>query len=342
MSAVLEVRGVVDAIAAGKYGLGSGVAATVRPSASPPVAASSAPRASLAGTMLARLSHERQAASTRSSQRFRSAISAAHTECGIGYSCHSTGWPERDERVARLARARDRDDRIGVPWARKIGVVAVGGVALGVGLRGERQVARQADQAGEPLGWRRPVISVIAQPWLKPARTMRAPAMPRSFSRAISARRAPATRAARLVLAQLASVEAEDVVPGAHHVAAVDRHRPGRRMREDEADRPTAARSSSCATGTKSLPSAPRPCRMIDGSAAPVRSRVRSLRGQSVSSVRRGVGRESRRCGGHSRTASRSQGEVVVDHERRVIAEALLEVDVLAQRERRDPGVARW
>ena len=30
-------------------------------------------------------------ASTRSSQRFRSAISCAHTECGIGYSCHSTG-----------------------------------------------------------------------------------------------------------------------------------------------------------------------------------------------------------------------------------------------------------
>ena len=57
MSAVLEVRGVVDAIAAGKYGLSSGVAATVRPSASPPVAASSAPRASVAGTMLARLSH---------------------------------------------------------------------------------------------------------------------------------------------------------------------------------------------------------------------------------------------------------------------------------------------
>ncbi|HEY3635351.1 MAG TPA: hypothetical protein VGK95_09890 [Caldimonas sp.] len=53
MSAVLEVRGVMDALAAGRYGLGSGVAATVPPS----VAASSAPRASLADTMLARLSH---------------------------------------------------------------------------------------------------------------------------------------------------------------------------------------------------------------------------------------------------------------------------------------------
>ena len=57
MSAVLEVRGVVDAVAGGRYGLGSGVAGTVPPSAPAPVAASSAPRASLADTMLARLSH---------------------------------------------------------------------------------------------------------------------------------------------------------------------------------------------------------------------------------------------------------------------------------------------
>jgi hypothetical protein len=53
MAAVLEVRGVRDALAAGSYGLGSGVAAT----APPPVAAASAPRASRADTMLARLSH---------------------------------------------------------------------------------------------------------------------------------------------------------------------------------------------------------------------------------------------------------------------------------------------
>ena len=29
--------------------------------------------------------------STRSSHRFKSPISSMHTECGIGYSCHSTG-----------------------------------------------------------------------------------------------------------------------------------------------------------------------------------------------------------------------------------------------------------
>jgi hypothetical protein len=52
MAAVLEVRGVMDALAAGSYGLGSGVAATA-----PPVTAASVPRASRADTMLARLSH---------------------------------------------------------------------------------------------------------------------------------------------------------------------------------------------------------------------------------------------------------------------------------------------
>jgi hypothetical protein len=57
MSAVLEVRGVMDAVAGGRYGLGSGVAGTVPQSAPPPVAASSTPRASFADTMLARLSH---------------------------------------------------------------------------------------------------------------------------------------------------------------------------------------------------------------------------------------------------------------------------------------------
>ncbi len=56
LSAVLEVRGVRDAIAAGKYGLGASIAATVPPSPRAPVAAASAPRAALAGTLLAELS----------------------------------------------------------------------------------------------------------------------------------------------------------------------------------------------------------------------------------------------------------------------------------------------
>ena len=57
MSAVLEVRGVMSAIAAGRFGLGSAVAATVPPSARPPGAAASAPRSAVAGTMMARLAH---------------------------------------------------------------------------------------------------------------------------------------------------------------------------------------------------------------------------------------------------------------------------------------------
>jgi hypothetical protein len=63
--------------------------------------------------------------------------------------------------------------------------------------------------------------------------------MPRSFSRSISA----STEALRFaqplfVLAPLVHVEAEDVVPGAHDVAAVDRHRTRRRVRKDVAHRP--------------------------------------------------------------------------------------------------------
>jgi hypothetical protein len=71
---------------------------------------------------------------------------------------------ERDERVARLARARDRDDRIGSAMGEEDRRVVVGGVPLGVGLGGKRQVARQADQAGQALGVAQPVISVIAPP----------------------------------------------------------------------------------------------------------------------------------------------------------------------------------
>ena len=178
-------------------------------------------------------------ASTRSSQRFRSAISAAQTECGIGYSCHSTGVAERDERVARLARSRDRDHRIA--RCRGRGRSA---------CRGWRRAARRRScrrAAGSPTGrpGRRaarrgagPVISVIAQPWLKPARTMRAAGdAARLLARDQRLDERLRLAQAGLVLAQRVRVEAEDVVPGAHHVAAVDRHRPRRRVREDEADR---------------------------------------------------------------------------------------------------------
>lgn len=55
MSAVLEVRGVKDAIATGRYGLGASVAATAPQSPRAPVAAASAPRTARAGTLLAGL-----------------------------------------------------------------------------------------------------------------------------------------------------------------------------------------------------------------------------------------------------------------------------------------------
>ena len=87
-------------------------------------------------------------------------------------------------------------------------------------------------------------MSVIAQPWLKPASTIRPAGMPRAFSRAISASTSACdSRSPALVLALLRRVEteAEDVVPGAHDVAAVDRHRPRRRVRKDEAHRADGA-----------------------------------------------------------------------------------------------------
>ena len=86
----------------------------------------------------------------------------------------------------------------------------------------------------------------------------------RARFRARSAPRSrPATRArhARPPASRGLRVAAFDVVPGAHHVAVVDGHRLHRRVRKHEADvgarRQDRAR---CTIGTKSLPSAPRPC----------------------------------------------------------------------------------
>ena len=59
--------------------------------------------------------------------------------------------PERDERVARCPRAVDRDDRVLRAVGQKDRHVAVGGVPFGFGLGRQRQIARQADQPGEPL-----------------------------------------------------------------------------------------------------------------------------------------------------------------------------------------------
>ena len=75
------------------------------------------------------------------------------------------------------------------------------------------------------LGWRSPACSVIAPPCEKPASTMRLRGTPRSTSRSI--RRSTASADARMrVLVFLAhEFAAEDVVPRAHHVAAVDRDR---------------------------------------------------------------------------------------------------------------------
>ena len=169
---------------------------------------------------------------------------SAHTECGIGYSCHSTGWPSAT-RTSRDWRAR----AIGITGSlRAVGQedrrVAVGGVPLGLGLRGQRQVARQADQPGEPLvvaqaGHERH-RAALAEAGQDDARGRRRRAPSRcaiSASTSACDSRSPASSSRCW-----SRVEAEDVVPGAHHVAAVDRHRPRRRVREDEAHRADGGR----------------------------------------------------------------------------------------------------
>ena len=76
----------------------------------------------------------------------------------------------------------------------------------------------------------------MAPPWEKPATTMRSAGIPRSRSRRTQrAERRRRVADAGLVLGG-AAVEARDVVPRAHAVAAVDRHRADRGVREHETD----------------------------------------------------------------------------------------------------------
>ena len=175
---------------------------------------------------------------------------------------------DRDSR-APTSTSRDASARsIGItvslrPCARKIGTSLLAAYRSAAVDRGQRQIARQADQAREPLAMPQPRQqhhrAALRKTHQHDARSRQAAlALPRD--QRLHARHRLAQ--ARLVFA-LCEVGAEDVVPGAHHIAAVDRDRPCRRVRQHEAHRADGARSSSSATGTKSLPSAPSPCSTI-------------------------------------------------------------------------------
>ena len=101
-----------------------------------------------------------------------------------------------------------------VPCAMKIGTPALAAWRSACEDVRERQIGRQRDQAGERLGWRRPVCSVIAPPCEKPASTMRARGVPRSTSRAISASTGAVRGADAALVLAAHEVGAEDVVPG--------------------------------------------------------------------------------------------------------------------------------
>ena len=205
----------------------------------------------------------------------------------------------------------------------------------------QRQIAREADQPGQPLAVAQRGLSAIAPPWREAGQRRCAPAaMPRAFSlrdQRLDQRLRGAH--AGLVLALRPQVEAEDVVPGAHDVAAVDRHRPLGACGKTKRTGPSAADRARRTIGTKSLPSAPRPCRMMIA--------ARGVRPGFV--FDRFEGHLGSRCAvaisvrGAIRAPSCSEREVVVDHQRRVIGEALVEVDLLAcAPARRCAGVARW
>ena len=161
------------------------------------------------------------------------------------------------------------------PWARKIGTPALAAL---------RSAPACAPAAGSPTapparpgarGGAAPVSSVDRAALREAASTMRVAGTPR-WTLALDQRfdAAPATRAAR-PRPRGRAVGAEDVVPGAHAEPIVDRHRPHRRVREDEAHRPRPAGSSSGTMGSKSLPSAPRPCSKITRRTAAGRFRPR-------------------------------------------------------------------
>ena len=105
-------------------------------------------------------------------------------------------------------------------------------------------------------------------------------------------------------------VARRDVVPGPHPKAVVERDRPHRRMRKHEADGSDSGSLISPTIGTKSLPSAPRPCSQMTAAVGLVRSRVRCTAGVRRSwGVSRALAAMLRRrafvlCGGHPATAA--------------------------------------
>ena len=157
---------------------------------------------------------------------------------------------ERDHGILRAVRHEDRRRRVGRARFRFERIL-------------ERQIGRERHDAGDALGMAQPRLqrdrAALREPREHDARRGNA-----AFdSRARSARSTAAcdSRMPRLVGHARDVASCADVVPRAHHEAVVDRDRPHRRVREDEAQRRArraAAARARC--GTKSQPSAPRPC----------------------------------------------------------------------------------
>ena len=105
-----------------------------RREADPAIRAAEAQRDRAQRRLMARAGHpptngnQQPQPSTRSSQRLRSPTSCGHTECGIGYSCHSTSQPS-DSSASREAVARPSGITVSArPWAMKIGKPAQDGL----------------------------------------------------------------------------------------------------------------------------------------------------------------------------------------------------------------------
>mmetsp|Transcript_40326 Transcript_40326/g.112116 ORF Transcript_40326/g.112116 Transcript_40326/m.112116 type:complete len:310 (-) Transcript_40326:365-1294(-) len=146
-----------------------------------------------------------------------------------------------DDVVLRAVRQEDRQ-------------IGIGRRALSRRRAGKRQIARQAHRAGQPFG--------VAQRRHQRHRTAlrkahQHDALRRHAALALAVHQGRDGRLrgpqASLVLAP-DEVGAEDVVPGPHHIAAVDRHRPFRRMREHIAHRPDGAQVQLATDGHEVMP----------------------------------------------------------------------------------------
>src|SRR5438093_842881 len=198
-------------------------------------------------------------AKTRPSHAAMSSTSASVTECGIGYSCQSTGWP------SPLSTSRDWRARASgisgswVPWAMKMGASRL--VALS-SAASRSASGRKHDSAMIPAsrsGCRRPVWSAMAPPWEKPASTRRLAATPRAVSRAMSASirccdsRTPASSSRRTPTSSRTSYHARLTMP--RLIVTGRMGACGNTKRTGVPRRPSAGTMS-----TKSWPSAPSPC----------------------------------------------------------------------------------